>query len=908
MLGIDFQKGYIDKKFAKMNRTYFRLKLKRISFIFILLVALHQSFNTFAQSGVCFSPINDYYNFVPGTSPSSVTSADFNHDGKADLATANSGDNNVSVFLGNGSGGFSPAVNFAVHVLPSSITSADFNGDGKVDLAVANTQTADVSVLLGNGSGSFSNAVNFAVGSQPFSVTSADFNNDSNADIVVANYNTTGTLSVLLGNGAGSFSAAVSFAVGTYPRTVRSADFNKDGKADLVCSNYGSNNVSVLLGDGLGGFAAAVNFAVGANPTELTTADLNGDGKTDLAMANYGSASNDVYAYLGDGSGGFSFASVVYFPTGYNPRSIISADFNGDGKADLATMGSPYSYNVSFLIGNGSGSFASPVSFEVNFNSSTSLNLTSADFNADGIADLATASGSVLLSDGSGSFKGGHLTATTGISIISEDFNKDGNADLAVADLADVRIYFGNGTGRFQAAVFFAVPGYSSALTSADFNGDAKADLATTNYYSGTNQVSVLLGNGSGSFAVAINHNVGTSPVSLISADFNQDGNADLATANDGSNNVSVLLGNGSGGVVSGANFATGSGPSSVTSADFNADGKADLATANVGSNNVSVLLGNGSGSFAAAVNFTTGTTPVSLISADFNQDGKADLAIANYGSNNVSVLLGNGSGSFASANSFATGTNPKTIISADFNGDGKADLAIANYGSNNVSILLGDGSGSFAPAVNFAAGRNSVASGDFNNDGKLDMALTDYYAGDTLTVLLNNAAPTVSLSTFNTVCSNASPFVLTGGTPAAGTYSGVGVSGGNFYPATAGTGTHTIIYSYADANNCFNSASSPISVSVCTGITAGNSLYEELSVYPNPFSSYTVIKAGKGIAFSNTSVYIYNAYGVLVIKRANINADEIKIERENIASGLYFYQAFTNELLIGEGKLVVQD
>jgi hypothetical protein len=171
--------------------------------------------------------------------------------------------------------------------------------------------------------------------------------------------------------------------------------------------------------------------------------------------------------------------------------------------------------------------------------------------------------------------------------------------------------------------------------------------------------------------------------------DFNGDGKSDLATANRTNDNVSVLLGTGTGSFGTATNFAVGSSPYSVTVGDFNGDGKSDLATANLSSNNVSVLLGTGTGSFGTATNFTVGISPRSVTVGDFNGDGKSDLAVANYASNNVSVLLGTGTGSFGTATNFSVGNRPLSVTVGDFNGDGKSDLATANYNGGNVSVLL---------------------------------------------------------------------------------------------------------------------------------------------------------------------------------------------------------------------------
>ena len=340
-----------------------------------------------------------------------------------------------------------------------------------------------------------------------------------------------------------------------------------------------------------------------------------------------------------------------------------------------------------------------------------------------------------------------YFAGNTPKSIITSDFNGDGKADLAVANENgnNVSILLGSGTGTFAAAVNYGVGLNPYSLTSADFNGDGKVDLATANY--GGNNVSILLGSGTGTFAAAVNYNIGSNPFSVISADFNGDGKADLATANGFVDNVSILLGSGTGTFATAVNYNVGSGPISVISTDFNGDGKADLATANFSGNNASILLGSGTGTFAAAVNYNVGSNPFSVISADFNGDGKADLAMANSNGNDVSILLGSGTGTFATAVNYNVGSNPYAVISNDFNGDGKADLATANAGGNNVSILLGSGTGAFAAAVNYNVGSVpvSVTSTNFNAGSKPDIAVA-LNAGNQVKILLSDE-PTITVN-----------------------------------------------------------------------------------------------------------------------------------------------------------------
>ncbi|MDF5707990.1 MAG: DUF4347 domain-containing protein [Nostoc sp. S4] len=327
-------------------------------------------------------------------------------------------------------------------------------------------------------------------------------------------------------------------------------------------------------------------------------------------------------------------------------------------------------------------------------------------------------------------------------SVTVGDFNKDGNSDLAVANINsnNISVLLGNGSGGFGTASNFSVADSPISLTVGDFNKDGNSDLAVAN--AGADNISVLLGNGNGGFGSATNFAVGSTPFSITVGDFNKDGNSDLAVANSNSNNISVLLGNGSGGFSAASNYAVGDFPYSVTVGDFNKDGNSDLAVANAGSDKISVLLGNGNGGFGTATNFAVGSTPVSVTVGDFNNDGNSDLAVANNSSNNVSVLLGNSSGGFGGASNFGVGSAPYSVTVGDFNNDGNSDLAVANADSDNVSILLGNGTGGFNTATNFGVGStpNYVAVGDFDKDNDLDLVVANSGSGN-VSVLLNTTS-----------------------------------------------------------------------------------------------------------------------------------------------------------------------
>ncbi len=283
--------------------------------------------------------------YVVGTNPRSVATGDFNGDGKLDLAIANQTDGTVTILLNNATGVFAVATNspFAVGTGPTAVVVGDFNGDGKLDLAFTNVGGDNVTLLLGDGTGGFAAATGspFAVGAGPHSLVAADFNGDSKLDLAVANA-TDGTVTVLLGNGTGGFTAAPGspFRVGSAPQFVAAGDFNGDKKPDLAVVNFNDNSVTILLNNGSGGFTAATGspIPVGSQPVCVAVGDFNGDGKLDLVIAN--SANNNITEFLGNGTGGFTQGPGSPFPVGTDPQFVAVGDFNGDGKPDLVVANS----------------------------------------------------------------------------------------------------------------------------------------------------------------------------------------------------------------------------------------------------------------------------------------------------------------------------------------------------------------------------------------------------------------------------------------------------------------------------------------------------------------------------------------------------------------------------------------
>ncbi len=333
--------------------------------------------------------------------------------------------------------------------------------------------------------------------------------------------------------------------------------------------------------------------------------------------------------------------------------------------------------------------------------------------------------------------------------IVIADFNGDGKPDMAIVNRGSdsISILLGNGDGTFAPAVTYATGADCIAIAVGDLNGDGKMDLVTANRAAYT--ISVLLGNGDGTFGSHTDYTVGTEPMAVALGDFNGDGFLDVAEVNNADNTLSILLGVGNGALQNPVTYSVGSSPIAIVTGDFNGDGYLDLATANTGGNNVSVLFGNGNGTFQAAAFYATGDDPDGMLAADLNGDGKLDLVVADNGSDSVSVLLNAGNGTFASNVVYPVGTLPFAVAAGDFVGNGKIDIAVVNSGDDTVSIVPGNGDGTLNPAgtLTFATGNNdlALATGDFNHDGRADLVVSNSQ-DNTISVMLQ--VPGVSLST----------------------------------------------------------------------------------------------------------------------------------------------------------------
>jgi hypothetical protein len=507
-------------------------------------------------------------------------------------------------------------------------------------------------------------------------------------------------------------------------------------------------------------FLAHRDYLVGNNPQTITKADLNGDGITDLILPNFDTGVARVSVLFGKGDG--SFRAPFFVNTGgISSFQSVVGDFNGDGHLDLAVT---TLQGLSIVLGDGQGNFGAPQLFSVgNFLEG----IVAADFDGDHKLDLAVTANDtnqVLVMHGAGdgtfSLSAALPVGMSPCEIVAGDFNHDGRIDLAVANsgISDghnqgphgntVAVLLGQHNGQFQPAHFIPVARGPLGIAAGDFNHDSEQDLVVAN--SRTDQLTVLLGHGDGSFSAPKAFTVTRKdhsprqtylPSGVALDDFNGDGNLDLAAENVGTSTVAVLFGDGKGNFSKPLNLPVGRAEGlgmGIATGDFNHDGKVDLISGNGGADSLSVVLGKGNGRFVREKDFPTGEAPTGeageqMVLADFNHDGIPDVATADSGNGTgrtVSVLLGKKGGGFQAPKVTAVGHNVFALASADFNRDGKTDLVVVHSALNKVSILLGRGDGTFSSPLQFPVGNvpDSVAVGDFNGDGNADIAVSNFH------------------------------------------------------------------------------------------------------------------------------------------------------------------------------------
>ena len=687
-----------------------------------------------------------------------IAVGDFNKDGHLDVAvwgtTNQTGGGELQILLGNGAGGFSSpntyftsALNNAYDFPTNGLYVADVNGDGKLDVIALTSFTGGVYVFLGNGDGTFETPVNYSVGTtgQAEGISVADVNSDGKPDIALS-INT--GIAVLLNDGNGTFAAPVYYPSGLNYQAyggLAIGDVNGDKKPDIVQTDA-HGDIIVYLNQGSGTFAENSSITlVGMQflpNNNLLLEDINGDKKLDIVATDF---NGDVHAFYGKGTGLFTTGPGYPLGTFYGYGPLVSlGDFNNDGALDLLNTASYYPEMVvnnaehpsptnSVSFGRGNGTFQTAEFYD--YGTTGGRNIVTADFNGDGIPDVA------------------YSSVGTNVGTQNEDFV----------------VLLGSANGAFTTAPKFAKAGSCTGnltewIATGDVNGDGKADVvATLLDNSGTgcqnHTVAVMTGKGNGTFNTPKYYATGATAQEnrVYLGDVNGDGKLDIVIENmDGT--ISVLLNKGSGtfdpGILVSSIAALYPGDLDLQVADFNGDGKADIvATTHVYTdyslyNDVWVLLSTGNGNFAAPITNTTVYYMNTPVAADFNKDGKLDLVVSIYRCSiynpyivGYEFMQGNGDGTFTEYTSTAgcdyDGQNyaATQAVAADLNADGNWDVFITYPGGYGPPMLLqgnGDGTFNMMQVPNYPGGVNaSAAIADFNGDGMPDIAvLTNFNYG----------------------------------------------------------------------------------------------------------------------------------------------------------------------------------
>lgn len=583
---------------------------------------------------------------------------DLNNDGKLDIAvglSTGTTDGKVAILLGNGSGGFSQAANSPFSTFSTTagqLAIGDFKEDGKLDLAIPNS-SGGADILPGDGAGGFTVGPPPQISGGALTLTAGDFNEDGHLDVLVENR-------MFLGTGTGTFGAPTVIGIQTITNAARAGDVNNDGHLDVVAG--GQSGLTILLGNGTGNLVQAKSYTsgftiFGAGSSFAALGDFNEDGKVDLAAVQ----PRGVGILDGDGTGAFNDA-LSYQTTIPNPDYLVAADFNNDGKQDFVTASAaflPFGSTIEVAHGDGNGGFTKK-SIN-NFGVSQPTAIATADFNGDGKLDLAvtqrlTGKISILLNDGTGGFATDASNAPSVLfaaqpsAITAGDFNNDNKADLIVlsSSTSNFLVLLGTGTGTFTTSLDGQLQGTSSfndELAVGDFNADGKSDFAVVRG-GGGNVVKVMQGDGTGDFSDYALLSLPGIPASVVVRDLNGDGKPDIA-ANSGAiengmrrSEINVFINNGAGGFNPSASYPV-DGADFLAIGDFNSDNHPDLA-ASSGMDGLTVLTNKGNGQFNAAVYFSTGSTSSHLAVADFNNDGKDDALFSQLTGNNIGLALNN--------------------------------------------------------------------------------------------------------------------------------------------------------------------------------------------------------------------------------------------------------------------------
>ncbi len=608
--------------------------------------------------------------------------ADFNGDGHPDLVVTCSAATGGFYFVrGAGGSSFLPAVRYSVAAsYPVVAAAGDVNGDGKADVVVADSGV--LTVRFGNGDGTFGAESAASTLTNVTALALADLNGDGKMDIVV-----TGDEGVrVIFDYAYPVNTTLNLSAPSKPIDLRVADIDEDGHLDIATSD--DIDVRFYKGHGTSVFDPWVTIPAGPKPEHLDVADFDGDGHLDIVASQQTAGSLSTVRGHGNGT----FDAPVLYGTVQVPAGVMAGDFNQDGHQDFIAIS--FAAGLEMHFGNGNGTFGAWASYLAG-TQPTSVVL--GDVNRDGRRDMFTVghgdnSLSVFVGNGNGSFQPRVIRATdTGPKTVAvADLDEDGFTDVLVSNANSISRWPGGAGGALGTRVDIPLAG-TRTLAVGDFNGDSHRDVVVGRG-GASNFVTVLLGDGHGGLTAAGDYPT-TVVTSIAIGDLNGDGHPDLATCSGDPSGehsqyvVSILLGNGDGSFKPHVDYPCGTDPMAVAIGDLDGDSHADVVTANYHSGSLGLLYGNGNGTLQSVVSLNADNVQGVAI-ADLDGDGKPELIGSQTVLYSVAVFKNLGGRAFEPLRGFAAGAYPSAIAVGDVSGDGRPDLVVTGEESNTLFVL----------------------------------------------------------------------------------------------------------------------------------------------------------------------------------------------------------------------------
>lgn len=529
--------------------------------------------------------------------------------------------------------------------------------------------------------------------------------------------------------------------------SISGGDFNSDGKLDIVVTEKDNHTMRILLNKGNNQLLYKHEYLTGDLPTSTIIDDFNNDSHVDIAVANQGANTFTVYQNNGTGDGGFK--NKKDYKIGDIPREVTSANFNGDGWPDLATVTSnDNKVWVNLNQKQNAMSFASASNFSTDH---SPVGLASGDLNNDGLDDIAVihvganltinnlryySSVSVFINKGNAEFtsRDDYPVGKKPAGIVIDDFNNDGWLDLATSNRGgyNVSVLLNRGDGKFDKSINYSIIGVPHTginLETGDIDGDGDSDIVS--FCSKFNTIEVLINRGDGTFKEFLEYPASLRPSAIFLGDFDNDGDLDVSACSLSSGDVGIIYNNGDGTFATFEFFYIGTYPRGIVSGDLNADGSPDLISANYLGGSLTICYNDGKGKFESRFDKEIAVEPFAVIVGDFNSDGSLDLASADEALYKIVLAFNDGDGKFTQKKvEYDIGGYPYSMLFHDLNGDGKGDLITGNNAQLSISILFNQGNGTFAPNVDYSFEYNypfGLAAGDMDGDGDEDIICSNY-------------------------------------------------------------------------------------------------------------------------------------------------------------------------------------